>query len=290
MVKFGKLGGQVITKIILTEDIIVAVSKLIDDALSGRRDPSHSDIESQIKKYGLEKGDPNSQGQSVGKAKRVRYVLNWAIEFNLDSGEKFIVGLLNLVRGVGGFRKGSQNYVGEEEIINLQQVMKNNGYLLDDAGNIGHLILDNLTELEMEEALWNYVRRAKKGQEDAALLTGTSKDLLEAVAAHVLVKLWGSYPQTVNFPTLLGQTFVALGLKTSVDDEDMRQANPVKKAKIKMETSLYELGCSINMLRNKTGTGHGRPFVPEISHEDARLAIEGMAIISEYLLNKLKNN
>lgn len=108
---------------------------------------------------------------------------------------------------------------------------------------------------------------------------------MEAVAAHVLVKLWGTYPQTVNFPTLLGQAFVALGLKTSLEEID--QANPVKKAKIKMETSLYQLGCSINLLRNKTGTGHGRPFVPEIPHEDARLAIEGMAIISEYLLNKM---
>lgn len=276
-----------VTKINLTEDIIVAVSKLIDDSMSNRRDPSHSDLEFQIKKYGLEQGDPKAQGQTVGKAKRVRYVLNWALEFNIDSGEKLLVALLNLVRGVGGFRKGSSNYVGEEEIINLQQILKNSGYYLDDTGNIGHLILDNLTEFEMEEALWNYVRRAKKGQEDAALLTGTSKDLLEAVAAHVLVKLWGTYPQTVNFPTLLGQAFVALGLKTSLEEID--QANPVKKAKIKMETSLYQLGCSINMLRNKTGTGHGRPFVPEISHEDARLAIEGMAIISEYLLNKIKN-
>jgi len=278
----------VVTKINLTEDIIVAVSKLIDDSMSNRRDPSHSDLEFQIKKYGLEQGDPKAQGQTVGKAKRVRYVLNWALEFNIDSGEKLLVALLNLVRGVGGFRKGSSNYVGEEEIINLQQILKNSGYYLDDTGNIGHLILDNITEFEMEEALWNYVRRAKKGQEDAALLTGTSKDLLEAVAAHVLVKLWGTYPQTVNFPTLLGQAFVALGLKTSLEEID--QANPVKKAKIKMETSLYQLGCSINLLRNKTGTGHGRPFVPEIPHEDARLAIEGMAIISEYLLNKIKND
>jgi hypothetical protein len=288
VINFREIGGYVVTKITLTEDIIVAVSKLIDDSLTNRRDPSHSDLEFQIKKYGLEQGDPKTQGQTVGKAKRVRYVLNWALEFNLDSGEKLLVALLNLVRGVGGFRKGSSNYVGEEEIINLQQVLKNSGYHLDDTGNIGHLILDNLTEFEMEEALWNYVRRAKKGQEDAALLTGTSKDLLEAVAAHVLVKLWGTYPQTANFPTLLGQAFVALGLKTSL--EDIAQATPVKKAKMKMETSLYQLGCSINMLRNKTGTGHGRPFVPEISHEDARLAIEGMAIISEYLLNKIKNN
>jgi len=288
VINFREIGDYVVTKISLTEDTIVAISKLIDDSLTNRRDPSHSDLEFQIKKYGLEDGDPKTQGQSVGKAKRIRYVLNWALEYKLGSGEKLLVSLINLVRGVGGFRKGSLNYVGEEEIKNLQQVLKNSGYHLDDTGNIGHLILDNLTEFEMEEALWNYVRRAKKGEEDAALLTGTSKDLLEAVAAHVLVKLWGTYPQTANFPTLLGQAFVTLGLKTTL--EDIGQVTPVNKAKMKMEISLYQLGCSINLLRNKTGTGHGRPFVPEISNEEARLAIEGMAIISEYLLNKIKVN
>lgn len=78
-----------VTKINLTEDIIVAVSKLIDDSMSNRRDPSHSDLEFQIKKYGLEQGDPKAQGQTVGKAKRVRYVLNWALEFNIDSGKNY---------------------------------------------------------------------------------------------------------------------------------------------------------------------------------------------------------
>lgn len=52
-----------------------------------------------------------------------------------------------------------------------------------------------------------YLRRA------AALMTGTGKDLLEATAAHILVERNGSYPQT-NFPGLLGQAFVALGMTT----------------------------------------------------------------------------
>lgn len=279
------MSDCMVRKIILTEDIIIAASKMIDDSLKTRRDPSHSDLEFIIKKNGLEKGDPKLQGQTVGKAKRIRYLLSWSIEENIAGGEKFLIDLLDLVRGVGGFRDGSSNYIGKEEVVNLQQVLKNNGYSLDNQGNIGHLIIDNLADFEKEEALWAYVRRAQKGQEDAALLTGTSKDLLEAVAAYVLVKKYGTYPQTANFPTLLGQAFVALHLKTK--SEDMSQVSPVKKAKIEIETTLYKLGCSINMLRNKAGTGHGRPFVPEISNAEARLAIEGMAIISEYLLNKL---
>lgn len=43
----------------------------------------------------------------------------------------------------------------------------------------------------MTEALHAYVRRAKKGSMDSALLAGTGKDLLEAVAKHVLLVKWG---------------------------------------------------------------------------------------------------
>ena len=41
-------------------------------------------------------------------------------------------------------------------------------------------------------ALSSYVERARKGGEDAALLTGTAKDLLEATAAYVLTEINGT--------------------------------------------------------------------------------------------------
>jgi len=56
----------------------------------------------------------------------------------------------------------------------------------------------------------------------------------------------------------------------------------------RLERSLYKLGCSINTLRNKEGTGHGRIFLPNVSKDEARLAIESMGIISEFLLSKLE--
>ena len=58
------------------------------------------------------------------------------------------------------------------------------------------------------------MRREKRGAENAALVTGTGKDLLEATAAHILVERWGAYSSSANFPTLLGQAFVALGFAT----------------------------------------------------------------------------
>ena len=50
----------------------------------------------------------------------------------------------------------------------------------------------------------------------------------------------------------------------------------------KMGLALYDLGCSINNLRNKQGTGHGRPFLSLINDHETKVAIESMGMISEY--------
>ena len=63
----------------VNDAIMVAVARLVDDAQSGTREPSHSDLEFQMNRAGLGPGDPKSQGQTVGKAKRVRAVLYWGL-------------------------------------------------------------------------------------------------------------------------------------------------------------------------------------------------------------------
>ncbi len=143
-------------------------------------------------------------------------------------------------------------------------------------------VLDNLSGATLTEALEAYVRRAKKGSDDAALVTGTGKDLLEAVAAHVLQQRFGNYSTTSNFPTLLGQAFIALGLATSQD-----LVQPGEPPRKRTERAMYELACGINQLRNKQGTGHGRPWLPTVTESEARAAIEFMGVIAERLLAAL---
>ena len=45
----------------------------------------------------------------------------------------------------------------------------------------------------------SYARRAIKGADDAALIVGTSKDLMEAVAAYILLQKWGVIPTNQIF-------------------------------------------------------------------------------------------
>lgn len=266
----------------LNDEIAVAVSHIVDDSSPTvqNRKPSHADLESIIVRFKLEKGDPNLNGKTVGKAKRISAVLNWAIEYNHDSGEYLLGSLMSLIKGFGGFREESPNFVGNEPIKNLQDAFKSENINLTSDGVITPVVLENLSYFEIEKALENYIRRAKRGAADAALLTGTSKDLLEAVAAHVITRLLGEYPQR-NFPTLLGLAFYQLGLSTP-------QSKGINSVSERFEISLYELGCAVNNLRNKQGTGHGRPFLPTVSDNEAKAAIESMGMISEFLLNKLK--
>lgn len=271
--------GQVPTVAPLSDAIVVAVARLVDDAQSETREPSHSDIEFQINRVQLTAGDPKSQGQLVGKAKRVRGVLSWALENDPQAGGRFVASLISLIRGCGGFRESSPNFVGVQVIRDAADAFRAEGYELASDGDLRPLLLDNLSGTALSEALDAYVRRAKRGASDAALVTGTGKDLLEAVAAHVLQERWGSVPSGNNFPTLLGQTFVALGLATPQD-----AAQPSEPPPRRLERALYEAGCAVNHLRNKEGTGHGRPWLPSVSDSEARVAIELMGIISERLL------
>jgi hypothetical protein len=263
----------------LTDAIIVAVSQLVDDAQCARRDPSHSDLEFHIRRANLTAGDPTSHGLTLGKAKRIRATLNWALENDNEAGGDLVSSLISLVRGHGGFRETSTNYVGNEAVINLASALSEEGFELSIDGHLRPKILENLSGIALTEALMAYVRRAKRGVQDAALLAGTGKDLLEAVAAHILEQRYGEYSTTANFPTLLGRVFVDLGLATH--QETVQPGEPVNK---RVERAMYELACGINQLRNRQGTGHGRPWLPTVTEAEAKLAVEAMGILAERLL------
>jgi hypothetical protein len=263
----------------LSDAIVIAVSRLVDDAQSETREPSHSDIEFQINRVGLRDGDPKALGQLVGKAKRVRGTLSWAMEKRPEAGELLVANLISLIKGCGGFRDTSSNYVRQEAFQDAVEAFKIEGYELTSDGDLHPQLLDSLSGTELTAVLEAYVRRAKRGADDAALVTGTGKDLLEATAAHVLIERWGSYSTSSNFPTLLGQAFVALSWATPQDP--ILSGEPPQR---RLERAMYELGCAINHLRNKEGTGHGRPWLPSVTDSEAKAAIEFMGIIAERLL------
>jgi hypothetical protein len=83
-------------------------------------------------------------------------------------------------------------------IQNLREAFTSEGFQLTETGELVPTVLDSLNGSELTEALKAYVRRARRGVLDAALVTGTGKDLVEAVARHVLIQRYGNYAETAN--------------------------------------------------------------------------------------------
>lgn len=267
----------------ITDSIIIAIAKLVDDAQVVSRQPTHNDLEVQFIRAGLITADPKNQGLAVGKAKRVTAVLNWAIEYDQKSGSKLISLLLSQIKAVGGFRESSPNFVGSEQIQNAMDAFKSEHYILSESGDVSAVILDTLSGKNLTVALLSYANRAKKGVEDAALLSGTGKDLLEATAKHVIYSKFGAnIPVKTNFPTLFGQAYAALQMATP---HSSKAAN--EPAIKDYERALFELALSINRVRNREGTGHGRLCITSLSQNESLSIIQSVGLISEYMLNKL---
>ncbi len=254
---------------------------LVDDA-GATRAPSHWDLEQRFKQAGLLDADPHQDPShpKVGKRKRVHAVLSWAFDNAEARGENLIALLLALVRSHGGFRPTSDNYVGEEAIRNAQEVFRSEGFRLGDDGDLLQDLLDNLEGALLTDALRQYVRRARRGAADAALVTGTGKDLVEATAAHVVELRTGDYTGKEHFPQLMIKAYNCLGL--CIDAGSARTPHD------RFDAGLFQTALAVNNLRNKEGTGHGRPFLPNVTPTEARLAIGAMGLVAERLLLALK--
>ncbi len=268
----------------LTDAIAVAVSRMVDDhGQDQRREPGHAQLESAIERAGLAHLDPGrDRGKPMGKERRLRAVLNAAQPDYEPSGQALVGLVVSEVRGCGGFRPGSMNFIGQNVIDDLRAVFASEGWVLESDGELRPALLDRLDGIEARQALWSYVRRIRHGSADDALVVGTGKDLLEATAAHMIAERYGAYNVHDNFPTLLGQAFIAVGLATPMDP-----VQPGESVHRGIERQLYELGCSVNRLRNREGIGHGRPFLPSLTPGQATVAANAVALISEMLLERL---
>jgi hypothetical protein len=267
----------------LNDTLVYAFAQAVDDAQPAQtREPSHADLEFIFQRSGVIEGDPKAKGQTVGKNKRVRAVLSWAVGQNLGAGRVCVSQLLAFFKASGSFRPESPNYIGAPAVQALQAAFSAEGFALDSDGELSAKVLDAMTGVELTTALAAYVRRAQRGAEDAALLTGTSKDLLEATAAHVLREVYNNDNPPHNFPTLLGQAFAGLTLKTTADKE-----LPGDTPQHKLQRHLFGAACAVNTLRNKQGSGHGRPWLPSVTDAEAHAAIQTMGLVAQLLLNAL---
>jgi len=262
----------------ISDEILSVLSSFFE----GGKGPEHDELTRSFERAGLSTADP---GNSTNKKKRVRAVLGHAIDNDRAAGERLVKRLVEQIKACGGFRPTSEDYAGDEAVQAAQAAFRSVGCELDPEGTLRQTTLENLQGSELTVALAAYMRRAQVGIADGALLVGTGKDLLEATARHVLVQATGAYSESKSFPMTLFHAFDRIGLSTPPPDISKQlDQDPIRA----MQQCFWLLGCAVNRLRNAEGTGHGRPFPPNVSDEDARLAVQAMGIVSQMLLDHVK--
>ncbi|MGV8920837.1 MAG: hypothetical protein ACOH2R_24175 [Pseudomonas sp.] len=142
----------------LTDAIVVALARLIDDSqLADKWEPTHYDLDVLVAQVKLSAGDqPGRGGRPIGKAKRVRGALNWALANNHQGGEALIPALISIVQGCGGFRPQSRNYCGMEAIANLASAIASHGWELSLDGNLAPTVLEAMKGQRLTDALVSY--------------------------------------------------------------------------------------------------------------------------------------
>lgn len=248
---------------------------------------SHYDLDRLIAEAGLTATDPKRFSQAlVGKHKRIEGVLQAAAMNQSEAGGQLVIRLLETMQGCGDFAPTSR-LRGSAALSTAQEACRREGLRLSDDGTLMQLSLEGLSGAELTDALQVYVRRAQTGATDAALVTGTSKDLVEAVARHVLVMKVGDYQRSMDFAGTLYQAFLACDLPVpSGKALSAVQHELSSDARVRMIECLYLLATAVNRLRNEEGTGHGRPFPANVSDEEAKVAVEAMGLVSELLLGR----
>jgi hypothetical protein len=267
----------------ISPEIATVVPRFFD----GGRGPSHDELTRLFERMGLAEADPlcGDPSLTIGKMKRVRAVLGTALDRDRESGGRLVQSLVLAVRAHSGFQRGSDSYVGDDLLAEAQRAFADIGYELSPDGAIHPRRLEELDGAELTDALLAYVRRAREGADDDALVVGTDKDLLEAVARHALVETTGGYATQDNFPATMYQAFERLELSPappSVSD----QLDPDPRSAV--QQAVYLLALAVNRLRNQQGTGHGRPIPTDLREDDSRIACHATALACEVLLTALE--
>jgi len=263
-------------RIPLNDAVAIALSKLIDDSASGveRRDPSHDDITFAADQCGLTTADPKQRGTPVGKAKRVRQILVWSISNDLEAGAQFADRLIAVVRGHGGFRIGSPNYCGADAIANLSDVLGASGW---DLGADGIPRERALRETARTKALMALAQRMSVGSSHSPWVPGSSRDLLEETASHLIQLVYGVADTPAAFSALLPQAFAALRLALPGDSG---AGDPPGK---ELERAAFQTAMAVHALRDPTG-GQAHPWKSGVAPGHIEIAVRSMGNVALLML------
>ena len=211
----------------------------------------------------------------MSKAKRMQAATRAAMK-NPATAKTFLERVLDIYRLADVFT----NPEYADEVSKLRAALAREGCGLSGDGRLeplGDITLDTHDREALEEQL----DRLRRNTEDAGLLLGAPKDLLESVGKHVLEESGQLPTRRMDFPEVMSLSRKTLDLDPSTVD----MSTPGGKSVQKVYQAVKTITDAIGELRNAHGTGHGRTLPTGVSVETARYMIRQAVMIAELMLS-----
>jgi hypothetical protein len=145
----------------------------------------------------------------------------------------------------------------------------------------------------LDESHWLEIssleRRLTRAYEcgDQALVIGTAKDLIEAVAKTVLDTRGKSGGGNIKFPKLIKQAQEELQAVTDCELANNPYVQRMSEIAIQIEVGLWELTREVFKLRNTHGSGHGKVRYQELVDEYMDVALDSAVLWTRWALRRL---
>lgn len=245
----------------------------------GGSGPSHTSLSSAFAQAGYGEDDPYD-GSFPNKERRVQVVVAAAAR-RLVRARELVEAILTQLRVAGMFDSEFTSYQ-PDAVRALQRGLHRIGWQLDAGGYLSPLGVADMTT-GGRDALDEQLDRMRRASDDPALLIGTAKDLLEAVAKFVLEELGALYNPKADFAELWYLARSRLGIHPKQADGSLPGASVIQT----VMQSAWNIADSVNQLRNLQGTGHGRTLPTGVTAEMALLVVREACSIAEYVLMTL---
>ena len=244
---------------------------------AGGAGPTYNEIIDVLDMFGADTEAPNKRERVSAAIKLVdRQALIPLVE-----------DLLELLRHDGAFDRSNPDAADDAKRQQLAESLSSYGItLLEDGKTMPDLwwAVDAST-LPDEAAVRDHVRRLSRalGEDDSALLLGSSKELLESTAKIVLARV-GETPPT-KYPALVTQALEVLMLHPKSAPEQREDVmEPVRK----ILGGVVQIAMEINELRSERGTGHGRAKAPvRLTSRHGRLAAGAALLVATLMFDTL---
>ena len=266
---------------LLNQDVAAALSRFF----TGGAGPTHAELDGLFASHGLAHADPRRVDAAATKEVRVRAVLTEGIAAPPEVANGLVHTLLAGMRTRGCFDAGGDHYpVGGPAVVTAaQRAFRQLGWTLDDEGQLVPAVLTGLDHHSRRRAIEAAIERIRRAPDDAALLIGSAKELLETTSRYVLEEIGQPARGNADFPELLHMARDRLDLLP----QRVAQTSPAARTVREVYDGLWKVAKAVNELRNTEGTGHGRTSLPTVAPHTARVVVQAAGLLSALLLDTL---